>query len=140
MDDLRIAENVARRIGADAGLDPKLAVLKTKRAVMDYILRQTRDMPGMKGYVSDDYWKCVHDVFKRIESLGIDLTVSTDSSQGGDYFKVKYGDEWLVSGKCWLLEMEFDGVRRWKIGGRLRATFQEPGDLSSRYSCTLVLW
>lgn len=130
---------IASRIAVASLVDGKLATLMTKQSILRYFYRLVGDMPGMHGYVNDDGWGHIHDIFNRIRETGVDLEVDTDKDSGGDYFKVQYGSEWLVSGKQWNVKIEFDGVRHWSLRGYVKATFRDPGDLSSAYDIVFYL-
>ena len=158
MDNIRIAKallKIATEMAGQVPLDTKLASLKTKQAVINYFYRLVGDMPGMHERVSDDGWGHVHDVFNKIRSSGVDLTVSTNRDEGGDYW---YGDTVsllnpeeqakamslggkLVGGKKWILTIEFDGFagKHWVLKGYLNASFVNQGFFDSPYEITFYL-
>ena len=100
--------------------------------------------PIVKGFFKDEYWKPIHDVWKKMEAMDLDVDIigteyyKTDAGMTGKY-KSMGG---VPAGKIWTFEINFINNRQKKnkIRGRITAagagSVQDPLD---KYDVTITM-
>lgn len=105
---------------------------KTKQSASNFIYKAVGDMT--KGFFNDDSWKGVHDIFKKLDSLGIDSYI-VDT-------KYYHDEEYTPIGKHFYIEIPFvdnkgaDKVLQGTITAAGAGTVRDP---LSRYDLAFVI-